>query len=426
MGERKVLNKYIPPDFDPSKVPRGKRPADGQIKVRMMLPMSICCQTCGNFISKGTKFNSRKEDAKGETYLGLRIFRFYFRCPRCSGEIAMKTDPENSDYIGKRVRERERVRVCWRERKALLRLLLRIVVVARDIERAPSRLCRLFFLSFFLSFFFSSFAAARSFSICDAYARARSVIILVKNANLLILRTRACFNKKQTVESGASRNYEPWKGEETANELKERERREAEEGDEMKKLENKTKASKREMDLNAALDEMKSLSARHARMDFEGVVANVAKMGEREREQRALEEEIHAKKMYEMAVRESKMREEGKKQHRRGSERDGENARATARTTTNKSDAAEEEDNKKEQKLEDIYSEDEEEKEARDAEEARLRRRKIIEDIGVGGGDERKKKPSVALVKKKTVVAAAAAKANPPSALLAQYSSSSE
>ena len=52
----------------------------------------------------------------------------------------------------------------------------------------------------------------------------------------------------------------------------------------MKKLENKTKASKREMDLNAALDEMKSLSARHARMDFDGVVANVAKMGERERE----------------------------------------------------------------------------------------------------------------------------------------------
>ena len=100
MGERKVLNKYIPPDFDPAKVPRGKRPADGQIKVRMMLPMSICCQTCGNFISKGTKFNSRKEDAKGETYLGLRIFRFYFRCPRCSGEIAMKTDPERSDYIG--------------------------------------------------------------------------------------------------------------------------------------------------------------------------------------------------------------------------------------------------------------------------------------------------------------------------------------
>ena len=82
----------------------------------------------------------------------------------------------------------------------------------------------------------------------------------------------------------------------------------------MKKLENKTKASKREMDLNAALEEMKSLSARHGRMDLDGVVASVAKMGEKEREKRELEEEMRAKKMYEMAVRESKMREKEKRQ----------------------------------------------------------------------------------------------------------------
>jgi hypothetical protein len=49
--------------------------------------------------SAGTKFNSRKEDAAGEEYLGIQIFRFYFKCPRCSAELAMKTDPKNSDYV---------------------------------------------------------------------------------------------------------------------------------------------------------------------------------------------------------------------------------------------------------------------------------------------------------------------------------------
>jgi hypothetical protein len=34
MGERKVLNKYIPPDFDPSKIPKGKGLAKGQMKVQ--------------------------------------------------------------------------------------------------------------------------------------------------------------------------------------------------------------------------------------------------------------------------------------------------------------------------------------------------------------------------------------------------------
>lgn len=158
-----MLNKYIPPDFDPAKIPRGRAPKGGQIKVRIMLPMTICCNTCGEFICKGTKFNARKEDVKGEDYLGIQIFRFYFRCTRCSAELAMKTDPKNGDYV---------------------------------------------------------------------------------------------------VEAGASRNFEAWK--DTTEEDEAKARADDEENNEMRRLENRTEESKREMDIMAALDEMRSLNARHA------------------------------------------------------------------------------------------------------------------------------------------------------------------
>lgn len=64
-----------------------------------MLPMSVRCSTCGTFMYKGTKFNTRKEDAVGEDYLGIQVFRFYYRCPHCAAEFCMKTDPKTSDYI---------------------------------------------------------------------------------------------------------------------------------------------------------------------------------------------------------------------------------------------------------------------------------------------------------------------------------------
>ncbi|SNX86447.1 related to YJU2 - Essential nuclear protein, putative spliceosomal component [Melanopsichium pennsylvanicum] len=98
MADRKALNHYYPPDFDPSKIPRRKAPKDAQQTVRLMAPFSMRCNSCGEYIYKGKKFNARKELVVGEDYYGIKIFRFYIRCTQCSAEITFKTDPKNADY----------------------------------------------------------------------------------------------------------------------------------------------------------------------------------------------------------------------------------------------------------------------------------------------------------------------------------------
>lgn len=100
MGERKVLNKYIPSDFDPSISIRTKKKKDGAVPVRMMLPFSVQCSTCNTFLYRGTKFNSKKEPMSGPNgrYLGIQRYRFYIKCTLCSRTLSFLTDPENTDY----------------------------------------------------------------------------------------------------------------------------------------------------------------------------------------------------------------------------------------------------------------------------------------------------------------------------------------
>lgn len=117
MSERKVLTKYYPPDFDPSKITRTRGPKQSGPKlqtVRLMAPFSMKCMHCGEFIYKGRKFNARKETSD-EKYYNIAIFRFYIRCTRCSGEITFKTDPKNMDYECERGAKRNFE--PWREAK---------------------------------------------------------------------------------------------------------------------------------------------------------------------------------------------------------------------------------------------------------------------------------------------------------------------
>ncbi|OCH95206.1 DUF572-domain-containing protein [Obba rivulosa] len=117
MSERKVLNKYFPPDFDPSLIPRRKQPKNSQQVVRLMAPFSMRCNTCGEYIYKGKKFNARKETVEGEDYYGIKIFRFYIKCTLCSAEITFKTDPKNTDYTAEHGASRNFE--PWREEKAV-------------------------------------------------------------------------------------------------------------------------------------------------------------------------------------------------------------------------------------------------------------------------------------------------------------------
>ncbi|KFK34059.1 hypothetical protein AALP_AA5G096800 [Arabis alpina] len=82
-------------------------------------------------------------------------------------------------------------------------------------------------------------------------------------------------NSDYIVECGASRNYEPWRAQ-----GEDKQKRDAEEmGDAMKSLENRTLDSKREMDIIAALDEMKSIKSRHATVTVDAMLEALQRTG---------------------------------------------------------------------------------------------------------------------------------------------------
>ena len=99
MAERKVLVKYIHPEFDADKLaPYHLKRREQRVVVRMMLPFTVQCKACGEFIYRGKKFNTRIEEVKEDEYLTIKVYRFYFKCTNCNCECTFKTDPRNSDY----------------------------------------------------------------------------------------------------------------------------------------------------------------------------------------------------------------------------------------------------------------------------------------------------------------------------------------
>ncbi|CCE62542.1 hypothetical protein TPHA_0C03920 [Tetrapisispora phaffii CBS 4417] len=107
MSERKAINKYYPPDYNPIEAEKQARKLAKKLKtknrnvvtIRLMTPFSMKCLKCSEFIPKSRKFNGKKELIP-ERYLDtIKIYRLSIKCPACNNLISFKTDPKSSDYV---------------------------------------------------------------------------------------------------------------------------------------------------------------------------------------------------------------------------------------------------------------------------------------------------------------------------------------
>ncbi|XP_076841332.1 putative splicing factor YJU2B [Brachyhypopomus gauderio] len=110
MGERKGVNKYYPPDFDPVKHgsingywnthplrERARKLSQGILIIRFEMPYNIWCDGCKNHIGMGVRYNAEKK--KVGNYYTTPIYRFRMKCHLCVNYIEMQTDPATCDYV---------------------------------------------------------------------------------------------------------------------------------------------------------------------------------------------------------------------------------------------------------------------------------------------------------------------------------------
>lgn len=108
MGERKGVNKYYPPDYDPAKGglnayhgthalrERARKLHEGILIIRFEMPYNIWCNGCGKHIGMGVRYNAQKR--KMGNYYTTPIYKFRMKCHLCDQHFEIQTDPKNCDY----------------------------------------------------------------------------------------------------------------------------------------------------------------------------------------------------------------------------------------------------------------------------------------------------------------------------------------
>ncbi|XP_065657713.1 probable splicing factor YJU2B [Hydra vulgaris] len=109
MGERKGVNKYYPPDYDPSKGglnkflgthalrERARKLHEGILIIRFEMPFNVWCLGCNNHIGMGVRYNAQKR--KMGNYYTTPIYKFRMKCHLCDQHFEIQTDPKNCDYL---------------------------------------------------------------------------------------------------------------------------------------------------------------------------------------------------------------------------------------------------------------------------------------------------------------------------------------
>ena len=110
MADCKSINKYYPPDWDPSDGnlnkyhnshhlrERAKKLSEGILIVRMEAPFNMVCN-CKEFIAKGTRFNASKRKTE-MFYLekSIPIYELTIKCKSCKGLIILQSNYKKDTY----------------------------------------------------------------------------------------------------------------------------------------------------------------------------------------------------------------------------------------------------------------------------------------------------------------------------------------